>query len=417
MKGFLEKIIFASLILSGVVVANEEIAQVDDHYGRKRCGARTRADNIPQMHLINMCDEYMTGYVQALVDMHYYEFAVRTLFRQGTVFVFDLPRNELIARSILCFIYDIPYVQCVQRVNCPPQAFVCALSTIDPLAARDISVSTAYRALCDTPKCCQIRGIWLPQNTVLFQPLVADPRQVINGASIRFNDTVIGKHVGAVSFGDEFILLRLLDMLWWHGDMDLGVEAGIFSVFDLDHVEACMVNTDFFVAALVTYALDRWSFRFRLWHMSSHIGDEFLICNPGFDRRNVSDEGVDIFASYQLGQAVRLYAGIGDIYSRDKTFPERPLYFEFGTEIRVFGMRDCFDKLYVQPFLAMHFRSWEEHDYSVDQTYVLGVEWSKLQGVGRKFRLFLEYHNGFCKEGQFVRQRSDYGALKLEYGF
>ncbi|MEZ5315634.1 MAG: hypothetical protein R3E91_05460 [Chlamydiales bacterium] len=38
---------------------------------------RSRADNIPQSHIVNMCDEYMTGYIQALIDMHYYEFRVQ----------------------------------------------------------------------------------------------------------------------------------------------------------------------------------------------------------------------------------------------------------------------------------------------------------------------------------------------------
>lgn len=188
-------------------------------------------------------------------------------------------------------------------------------------------------------------------------------------------------------------------------------------MFDLDHPEACLVNTDFFVAGMLSYAVNRWSFRFRLWHLSSHLGDEFMICNPNVERFNLSDEGIDLFASYQLSPGVRIYAGIGDIFSRDKTFPEHPLYFEWGTEIRAFGMRNFCDRLYVQPFLAMHFRAWQEHDFDIDQTYVLGVEWSKIQNIGRKLRIFIEYHEGFCKEGQFVRERSNYVAARLTYGF
>ena len=165
--------------------------------------------------------------------MHYYEFEVRTIVRAGTVFVFNLPRNDLISRSIICFIYDIPYICSVQRVDCSPQDFLCVLSHTDPIAAQEIATSEAYLSLVQTQRRCRIQAIWLPQNTVLFQPLIADPRQVTNSAALRFNDNVVGKHVGAVSFGDEFILIRLLDVLWWHGDMDLGVEAGFFSVFDL----------------------------------------------------------------------------------------------------------------------------------------------------------------------------------------
>ena len=411
----MRKWIFGATLLLSAALCGEQV-HISDYYGNSAI-PRTRADNIPQTHVANMCDDYMTGYIQALVDMSYYEFEVRVIARQGTVFVFNLPNNELLAISILSFIYDIPDVQCIQRVCCPLEDFICALEQYDTAAAQDIACCEAYMSMCQTPEPCQIRGIWLPQNTVLFQPLIADPRQVMNAAALRFNDNVIGKHVGAVSFGDDFIFLRLKDILWWHGDMDLGIEAGIFSVFDLDHPEACLVNTDFYVAALVTYAFDRWSFRFRLWHLSSHLGDEFLLSNPGFDRRNLSDEGVDLFASYQLGRAIRVYGGIGDIFDRDREFPEHPFYAEFGAEIRTFGGRDCFNKLYVQPFLAMHFRAWEEHNFDLDQTYALGVEWSKIQGIGRKFRLFLEYHNGFCKEGQFVKQRADYFAIKASYGF
>ncbi|NGX62330.1 MAG: hypothetical protein K940chlam9_01827 [Chlamydiae bacterium] len=378
---------------------------------------RSRSDEIPRNHIAGMCDEYMTGYVQSLIDAHYFEFQVRVIVHDGIVYVFNLPNNALIGQSILCFIYDIPCVEGVEQVCDAPEDFLCSLRQADPDAACYMESSKVYELLCAPPNRCRISAIWFPQNTLLFQPLIADPRQVMNAASLRFNDNVVGKYVGAPSFGDDFIVIRLKDILWWRGDMDLGVEAGIFAVFDLDHPEACLVNTDFFIAALVTYAYEKWSYRFRFWHLSSHIGDEFLLSNPEFDRRNLSDEGADFFASYQLGKGVRLYAGIGYIWDRDDEFPEEPLYLEWGTEVRAFGARDCFNRLYVQPFLAMHFRVWEEHDYDIDQTYALGVEWSKIQGVGRKFRIYLEYHDGYSKEGQFVRERSNYFAIKVNFGF
>ena len=400
MKQFLFLALMVTLPLMGDVSADRK--------------PRTRADNIPESHVANMCDEYMTGYVQALLDLHYYEMELRVIANGGTIYVFNLPYNELLAHSIVCFIYDIPCVNCVEPVCCCMEDFICSL---DQQCADEITCSGAYAALCQPPRQCHISAVWLPQNTLLFQPLIADPRQVMNAASLRFNDNVIGKHVGVAQFGGDFIIIRLKDVLCWRGDMDLGIQAGIFSVFNLSDINACMVNTDFFASALVTYAINRWSYRFRWWHLSSHLGDEFLLAYPGYERFNLSDEGVDAFVSYQLGYPVRLYAGMGYIYSRDKEFPEKPLYFEGGTEIRVFGGRDRFNRLYVQPFLAMHFRTWQEHEYDIDQTYALGVEWSKIQGVGQKFRLFFEYHNGYSREGQFVRKRSDYVAIKVNYGY
>jgi hypothetical protein len=379
---------------------------------------RSRSDNIPHNHLIGVDDDYLTGYVQALVDMHYYEFQVRVIVIDRVAYVFDLPYNALMSYSILRFIGDVPCLCGVQSVCCSCQEFLAYLEETDECCAQKFMESTAYQSICCAPLGCRIRGIWIPQNTVLFAPFIADPRQPQNAAALRFNDNPIGHHVGAPSFGGDFIIFRWKDVLRWHGDMDFGVQAGIFAVFDLDHPEACLVNTDFFVAAMVTYAYDRLSYRFRWWHMSSHLGDEFILFSTtNCPRYNLSDEGVDFFASFQMNPAIRLYAGIGYIYSRDREFPEEPLYFEGGAEIRVFGERDCFDRLYIQPFLAMHFRTWEEHNFDIDQTYALGVEWSPIQGVGRMFRLFLEFHDGYSKEGQFVRERSDYFAIKITYGF
>ncbi|MCH9608920.1 MAG: hypothetical protein S4CHLAM45_03410 [Chlamydiales bacterium] len=380
--------------------------------------ARSRSDNIPQTHITGVDDEYLTGYVQALVDMHYYEFQVRVIVLNGIVYIFNLPRNELIAASIYCFVNDIPCIGRVERVCCSPEEFLCKLESIDQECAQEVGCSSAYQSMCMMPgPGCGVKGVWFPQNTVLFQPLVADPRQVMNAASLRFNDDVVGKHVGAAVFGGDFIFFRWFDVFKWHGDLDLGLQGGIFSVFDLDNPQACMVNSDFFIALMPTYAVNKWSWRFRLWHLSSHLGDEFLLSNPGFDRRNLSDNGVDLFASYQMNPAIRLYLGLGDIIWRDREFYTQPFYFEWGAEIRVFGSRDCFNKLYVQPFLAMHFRAWEEHGFDIDQTYALGVEWSKLQYVGQKFRIFLELHNGYSREGQFARERSNYVAIKGAFGF
>lgn len=378
---------------------------------------QSRRDNIPIDHVKCGDDDYLTGYVQSLLDMHYYEFQIRVIVVNRTAYLFHLPCFEPFAYCVCRFISDLPFICCVKRM-CNPCQFIQELQACDAQLVENVINSSAYQSLCcpSFPK-CRIGGVWLPQNTVLFAPLIADPRQPQNAAALRFNDNVIGKHVGAPSFGGDFIVYRWRDALWWHGDMDIGVQAGIFCVFDLDHVEACMVNTDFFVSLLLTYAYEKWSYRFRWWHLSCHLGDEFIICNPTHPRYNLSDEGVDFFASFQLNPAIRIYGGVGYIYSRDKEFPEKPFYVEAGTEIRVFGCRNFYDRVYVQPFLAMHFRSWEEHCYHLDQTYALGVEWSRIEGVGRKFRVFLEFHDGYSKEGQFVRERADYFAVKITYGF
>jgi len=373
---------------------------------------------MPPSHVTGMDDDYLTGYVQALVDLQYYEFRVRVLVHDGVVYVFNLPRNTLIKSSILCFICDIPCIERVETVDCSCDEWLACLQQESVSCAEEISSTSAYASVCSThaPE-CGIGGVWFPQNTVLFQPLIADPRQVTNGAAIRFNDPVVGRHVGEALFGDDFIFFRWLDVLRWHGDADIGIEAGIFSVFDLDHPLACMVNTDFYVSLLLTYAVNNWSWRFRLWHLSSHLGDEFMLYNPNVTRYNRSDNGFDLFASWQPTPALRLYLGIGDVVWQDPLFVTAPFYVQWGAEIRKFGCRDRFNRLYVQPFLAMNFRTFQRMNYSIDQTYALGIEWSRVQYVGRKFRIFSEYHHGYCDEGQFIDLSCEYFALKAEIGW
>ncbi len=392
---------------------------VSDHYCNN-CVPQTRSDNIPQTHVAFSSDEYLSGYVQSLIDTHYYEYRVRVIVRDHNAYVFNLPCNDLLAYSIVCFIHDIPCIDCVESIDCCPEEFLCRSECFQDPCGESCDYSS-METVCEVPlPCCQIKGIWFPQSNRLFAPLVADPRQVTNSAAIRFNDRMIGKHlkhVGAVIFGDEFPFFRWKDVFWWRGDLQIGIEAGIFSVFDLDHPDACMVNTDYFVAPSLTYAIDKWSYRLRVWHMSSHLGDEFLIENPHTFRMNRSEEGTDCFASYQMNSHIRLYGGLGYIFSSDDSFRVKPVYVQYGTEIRVFGCRNCFNKLYVQPFFAMNFVNWQEHGFDLDATYLLGVEYSNIQGIGRKFRIFGEYHNGYSLEGQFCRRRSNYAAIRISYGF
>ena len=58
----------------------------------------------------------------------------------------------------------------------------------------------------------------------------------------------------------------------------------------------------------------------------------------------------------------------------------------------------------------------QTNHWQFDFTTQLGYEWSKLQGVGRKMRIFLEYHKGYS-EGQFFKDRTQYGAIRLSWGF
>ncbi|HSX26450.1 MAG TPA: DUF1207 domain-containing protein [Chlamydiales bacterium] len=360
----------------------------------------TRTDHLPhEMHAAT--DPYFEGYIQALVDIHYAEYGVVVLVKDHSVWLAHLPRNRLIANSIVAFVKDVPGVSSVD--------------VIDDVPPKEEEFQEKYA---ERPT---LKGIWFPQMTELFQPLIADPRQINYTIGYRSGDHVCGSKCIAFSFGDDFPIYRWLD-LFWQGDLQIGIEAGIWSVFNMDPSPDIaggseLVNTDFYVGVPLTYAAGNWSFRFRGYHISGHLGDEFLINHPGFDRVNPSIEAIDFCASYQISQGVRLYVEPGCYVHSDPSYKWKPIYIQYGTEARFLGQKFHSQKLYGTCFIALHWRNLEQLDYNFDGTYRAGYEFSKLQGIGRKFRFYIGYHHGYSLEGQFAKEHTHYFEYNLSYGF
>jgi len=363
----------------------------------------TRSDNIPEESIEGATDTYFEGYIQALLDMHFYEYKVVVLVHDGIVWLANMPKNELLSKSISSFVKDVPGVKEVKILNGVPP---------DIIKEREKYVNRP-----------RLKGIWFPQLTLLYQPMIANPRGVVYGIGYRGGDKVISKNVIYVSLGDDFPIFRWLDVGRLHGDLQVGIEAGIWSVFDVDVKKpninggTALVNTDFYVGFPVTYAINKWSFRFRGYHQSSHLGDEFLVNHPGYKRVNPSFEAADFFTSYQATDFLRLYGGPGVILHSDKSFNMERIYVEYGLEVRMGGKKIYYHKLYGNFIAAAYFRNWQVFHWNLDSTFLFGYEWSKLQGVGRKIRIIATYHHGYSLEGQFFKDRTSYGTIGFSYGF
>ncbi|NNM43172.1 MAG: DUF1207 domain-containing protein [Chlamydiae bacterium] len=366
----------------------------------------TRADSLPVENFEDATDPYLEGYIQALIDIHYSEFAVLVTVKDHKVTLSNLPKNELIAKSIVEFVKDIPGVKSVE--------------VEEKLSAKEEAARALY---IERPR---VNGIWFPESTVLFVPLVADPRQPRYSIAYRGGDAVVGTVAAAVALGDNFPIFRWKDTFRWHGDLQIGIEAGIWAVFNYHDIprkkdgESCeLVNTDYYLGIPLTYAVDKWSFRYRLYHISSHLGDEFLVNRPYYldKRKNPSFEAMDLFAAYQFTSGIRGYIGPGIILHSDHTYPMRTFYVEYGAEFRFLGHKVDYHQLYGTCFFAFHIENWQIRKWEFDETFMLGYELSKLQGIGRKMRIYIDYHNGYSYEGQFFRKRTSYGEVGFSWGF
>lgn len=267
-------------------------------------------------------------------------------------------------------------------------------------------------------ECCN-GGVWLPEDPPLFRPFMADPRQITYSVGWRFDDNALTKNVIDVSYADSLPVYRWCNVGPWKGQLQIDIEGALWAVFDPCYESAPLLNADYYVGFPLTYAIDRWQFRLRGYHISSHIGDEFLLNHPHFDRRNPSAEYLDFFVSHDFTEEIRLYGGIGYVIAQDPSFKFSRFYSALGAELRLLriGFLDCRNVLYGCPIFGMHFRQSGDFKNHIDATYVLGYEFGKLTGLYRRLRMFLEYHDGYSCEGQFSKHATNYFSVRMTYGF
>ncbi|MBA3958435.1 MAG: DUF1207 domain-containing protein [Parachlamydiaceae bacterium] len=271
------------------------------------------------------------------------------------------------------------------------------------------------------PLCCGQTGVWFAEQPALFKPLMADPRQICYSVGWRFDDQVLHKNVIDVSFGDSLSLYEWTNFQIgsWCGRLRVEVEGALWACFSPCQESAPLLNADYYGGIPITFACDGWAFRLRAFHISSHIGDEFLLSHPRFKRLNPSAEYLDFFASHDFTNDIRIYGGIGWIVRQDETFHCSPFYAAAGAEVRLqsMGNIDWCNMLYGVPIFGMHFRFSKDYKRHVDATYVLGYEWGKLTGLGRKVRAYLEYHDGYSTEGQFCQRPTNYLSFRTSYSY
>lgn len=245
----------------------------------------------------------------------------------------------------------------------------------------------------------------------LFWPLIADPRWPHFSAShqVYLGDPDFGS-VAAVSFGETFTLHRWQVAPHW---LEIGVQAGVFSIFDLDADSFDLINADYFVATVLGYRRQALSALARVFHQSSHLGDEFLLRRSRIDRVNLSYEGVDAKVSYELwGDALRPYAGAGYLVHREPSGLE-PWSVQYGLEVRSpwpgIGAR-------IRPIAAADIQHREENDWSADLSLRAGVQFGGTLQT-RNMQLLLEYFNGRSFNGQFYRRKIDYLGVGVHFHF
>jgi hypothetical protein len=146
----------------------------------------------------------------------------------------------------------------------------------------------------------------------VFCPLIADPKATTSFVSyLRGDAQDFASDVASVGISDLFGLFRVGGAAPGDG-VQLSLTGGVFAQFDLGSSSYDLINADYVIGVPLSIRSGRFSARFRIYHQSSHLGDEFLLRTNHPDRENLSFEAVEGLLSEDLGP-LRVYGG-GEYY-------------------------------------------------------------------------------------------------------
>jgi hypothetical protein len=230
---------------------------------------------------------------------------------------------------------------------------------------------------------------------LLFDPLIADPRwPAMSGSVVRHFRT----DENLVFNGNVGSSLPLVGS----DDWQFGLQATIFTQYDMKARHDDQMTDDFLVGLPYSWRSGRATWMARLYHISTHNGDEYLLHHPGFVRIKQSYEAVDLRSSYDLGGGWRVYGGPGYIYRR---FPleMKPWYAQSGAE---YLHRDAWLRGLLRPVVALD-TQWHQNYGGVNVSARAGFQIEHRSQAARRALLLLEYYRGRDVNAQFYVNRDE----------
>jgi hypothetical protein len=215
-------------------------------------------------------------------------------------------------------------------------------------------------------------------------------------------DGTLGGRVGLLRYGSG-------NAIFPQG-YQLDVEAAALLRLTLDQIRD-FETADYRVGIPLTYGVENWQFKLAVYHLSSHLGDEFAIANPGSlaDRINYVRDEIVFGTSYYPVPECRLYGEVGWAFNVDGG--AEPWEIQVGTELAAPGPTG----LRGTPFFAINGHLRQEVDWGGDVSTQLGWLWRG--NSGQVTRIGLHYYNGKSSQYQTFNQFEEQIGVGLWYDF
>lgn len=242
----------------------------------------------------------------------------------------------------------------------------------------------------------------------VFRPLLAAPTEP------RFSGTFgwasyepeLSRGNGLSNFISIFVGLAGSAGLWTFRDrrfcdgVQLNIFGGAFSQFALNPLH--LLNIDYQGGLAVTGSRGDFSARLRVYHQSSHLGDDFLIANPDFSTQTMSFEALD-FVAAMVGSWWRIYAG-GGWYVRVDPGELGRGSLRLGMELRseVWERPAPFSNMHWAPLFGTDLLSHQARQWGLTSNTMMGAELVSQKNL-RRFRVVATFLHGYTPYGYFFQ--------------
>lgn len=189
----------------------------------------------------------------------------------------------------------------------------------------------------------------------------------------------------------------------------LDVEAAAFPRLSLDN-DRDLQSADFRGGFPLTYGAGPLQLKLEYYHLSSHLGDEFMIKNPGVQRINYSRDAVVLGVSLFPTDNIRLY-GEAD-YAVFADGGSEPWHFQFGAEYS-----PIYNPGFIgSPFAAINGSLRQEVNFGGSLVVQAGWQWLSI-ATGRRLRFGFQYFNGKSEQYEFFNSFEEQLAIAAWYDY
>jgi len=233
---------------------------------------------------------------------------------------------------------------------------------------------------------------------VVFEPLLADPQEPQFFATYLWaHSPRLASRLGSVGFGQTIGLVR-------GRDWQVAIAAGVFSEFNMQSSTTDLLNTDYLVGLPITYRRGSFATRFRVYHQSSHLGDEYLVHNHA-QRVDLTFQAAELLVANEASRW-RVYGGGGYIFAHSPA-DLKPGVVHGGLEYRQPRSLLRLGRFATGRFVAgLDAKATQDHKWQVGWSVVTGLELGDplvALGSGRRWSVLLKAYTGPAPYGEFYR--------------